>query len=155
MIVSLLHMHDLLNSALENPIAAVTHAPSYGMQFDERTQGFRFCLLRYPRCMPCRAACARGLLDTGSLLTVVSMMHAMTRVRTAQVVGWFLEHCDPLLKVSIVPRGSAALGFAQYLPNENLLMTTEQLKDRICMTLGGRAAEELFIGKISTGAPGL
>jgi AFG3 family protein len=68
-----------------------------------------------------------------------------------QVVGWFKEHCDPLLKVSIVPRGSAALGFAQYLPNENLLMTTEQLQDRICMTLGGRAAEEIFIGKISTG----
>jgi len=41
------------------------------------------------------------------------------------VVGWFLEHAEPLLKVSIVPRGSAALGFAQYLPNENLLMTTE------------------------------
>jgi AFG3 family protein len=68
------------------------------------------------------------------------------------VVGWFLEHAEPLLKVSIVPRGSAALGFAQYLPNENLLLTKEQLMDRICAALGGRAAEEVMIGRISTGA---
>lgn len=68
------------------------------------------------------------------------------------VVGWFLEFAEPLLKVSIVPRGTAALGFAQYLPNENLLMTKEQIRDMICMTLGGRAAEEVMIGKISTGA---
>lgn len=48
------------------------------------------------------------------------------------VVGWFLRHTEPLLKVSIVPRGSAALGFAQYLPNENMLMTVEQ----VCAVLG-------------------
>jgi hypothetical protein len=59
------------------------------------------------------------------------------------VTGWFLEHAEPLLKVSIVPRGTAALGFAQYLPNENLLMTKEQLLDMTCMTLGGRAAEQV------------
>lgn len=59
------------------------------------------------------------------------------------VTGWFLEHAEPLLKVSIVPRGTAALGFAQYLPNENLLMTKEQLFDMTCMTLGGRAAEQV------------
>jgi AFG3 family protein len=68
------------------------------------------------------------------------------------VVGWFMEHAEPLLKVSIVPRGSAALGFAQYLPNENVLATTEQLTDMMCMTLGGRAAEDVMLGKISTGA---
>lgn len=68
------------------------------------------------------------------------------------VVGWFLEHAEPLLKVSIVPRGTAALGFAQYLPNENLLMTTEQMNDMMAMALGGRAAEEVMLGKISTGA---
>lgn len=56
------------------------------------------------------------------------------------------------LQVSIVPRGTAALGFAQYLPNENMLMTTEQMLDMTCMALGGRAAEEVMIGKISTGA---
>ncbi|XP_021720822.1 ATP-dependent zinc metalloprotease FTSH 10, mitochondrial-like [Chenopodium quinoa] len=68
------------------------------------------------------------------------------------VAGWFLEHAEPLLKVTIVPRGTAALGFAQYVPNENLLMTKEQLFDMTCMTLGGRAAEQVLIGKISTGA---
>ncbi|PON68803.1 Spastin [Trema orientale] len=68
------------------------------------------------------------------------------------VAGWFLEHAEPLLKVTIVPRGTAALGFAQYVPNENLLMTKEQLFDMTCMTLGGRAAEQVILGKISTGA---
>lgn len=68
------------------------------------------------------------------------------------VAGWFLEHADPLVKVSIVPRGIAALGYAQYLPKEQFLYQTEQLMDEICMTLGGRAAEEIIFGKISTGA---
>jgi len=68
------------------------------------------------------------------------------------VAGWFLEHADPLVKVSIVPRGVAALGYAQYLPKEQYLYRTEQLMDSLCMMLGGRAAEELFFGKISTGA---
>jgi cell division protease FtsH len=68
------------------------------------------------------------------------------------VTGWFLEHADPLLKVSIVPRGVAALGYAQYLPKEQYLYRTEQLLDSMCMTLGGRAAEDIFFGKISTGA---
>jgi len=68
------------------------------------------------------------------------------------VAGWFLEHADPLVKVSIVPRGVAALGYAQYLPKEQFLYQTEQLIDEMCMTLGGRAAEEIIFGKISTGA---
>ena len=68
------------------------------------------------------------------------------------VSGWFLEHADPLVKVSIVPRGVAALGYAQYLPKEQFLYQTEQLMDEMCMTLGGRAAEEIIFGKISTGA---
>ena len=68
------------------------------------------------------------------------------------VAGWFLEHADPLVKVSIVPRGIAALGYAQYLPKEQFLYQTEQLLDTLCMSLGGRAAEELVFGKISTGA---
>ncbi len=67
------------------------------------------------------------------------------------VAAWFLEHAEPLLKVSIVPRGSAALGFAQYLPSENMLMTVEQMLDMTCMALGGRAAEQVMLGKISTG----
>ena len=68
------------------------------------------------------------------------------------IAGWFLEHADPLVKVSIVPRGVAALGYAQYLPKEQFLYTTEQLEDGMCMTLGGRVAEDLTFGKISTGA---
>lgn len=68
------------------------------------------------------------------------------------VAGWYLEHADPLVKVSIVPRGAAALGYAQYLPKEQFLYQTEQLLDEMCMALGGRAAEEIVFGKISTGA---
>jgi cell division protease FtsH len=68
------------------------------------------------------------------------------------ICGWFLEHAYPLLKVTIVPRGTAALGYAQYTPKEQYLYTTEQLIDQLCMTLGGRAAEEIFFGRISTGA---
>ncbi|XP_027703296.1 AFG3-like protein 1 isoform X2 [Vombatus ursinus] len=67
------------------------------------------------------------------------------------VVGWFLEHADPLLKVSIIPRGKG-LGYAQYLPKEQYLYTQEQLFDRMCMMLGGRVAEQLFFGRITTGA---
>ena len=68
------------------------------------------------------------------------------------VAGWFLEHADPLVKVTIVPRGVAALGYAQYLPREQYLYRTEQLMDEMCMALGGRAAEDLVFGKVSTGA---
>lgn len=68
------------------------------------------------------------------------------------ICGWYLEHAYPLLKVTIVPRGTAALGYAQYTPKEQYLYNTDQLNDQIAMTLGGRASEEIFFGKISTGA---
>ncbi|XP_034285317.1 AFG3-like protein 2 [Pantherophis guttatus] len=67
------------------------------------------------------------------------------------VAGWFLEHADPLLKVSIIPRGKG-LGYAQYLPKEQYLYTKEQLMDRMCMTLGGRVSEQIFFERITTGA---
>ncbi|CAG2168441.1 unnamed protein product [Oppiella nova] len=67
------------------------------------------------------------------------------------VCGWYLEHADPLLKVSIIPRGMG-LGYAQYLPKEQYLYSKEQLFDRLCMTLGGRASEEVFFGRITSGA---
>lgn len=67
-------------------------------------------------------------------------------------VGWFLPHAAPLVKVSIVPRGVAALGYAQYLPKEQYLYTKQQLIDSMCMTLGGRAAEEIVFNHVSTGA---
>ena len=68
------------------------------------------------------------------------------------VAGWFLEHADPLVKVSIVPRGVAALGYAQYLPKEQFLYQTEQLMDEMCMAFGGRVSEDIVFNKISTGA---
>ena len=66
-------------------------------------------------------------------------------------ISWKLEYANPLVKVTIVPRGKA-LGAAWYLPEERQITTREQLLDEMCATLGGRAAEELFLGKISTGA---
>lgn len=68
------------------------------------------------------------------------------------VAGWYLEHADPLVKVSIVPRGIAALGYAQYLPKEQFLYQTDQLIDEMCMSFGGRVAEDITFNKISTGA---
>jgi len=68
------------------------------------------------------------------------------------IAGWFLEHASPLVKVTIVPRGVGTLGYAQYLPKEEYITRTEQLLDRMCMTLGGRAAESIMFNKISTGA---
>ena len=66
-------------------------------------------------------------------------------------ISWLLEHANPLIKVTIVPRGRA-LGAAWYLPEERQITTKEQMLDEMCATLGGRAAEDLFLGKISTGA---
>lgn len=69
------------------------------------------------------------------------------------IVGWYLEHTDTVLKVSIVPRGLAALGYTLQTPLEDrFLMTTEELNDKICALLGGRVAEEIVFGRISTGA---
>jgi cell division protease FtsH len=68
------------------------------------------------------------------------------------ICGWFLEHAMPLLKVTIVPRGIGTLGYAQYLPKDEYITRTEALLDRMCMTMGGRAAESIIFDKISTGA---
>ena len=68
------------------------------------------------------------------------------------VAGWFFEYSNPLLKVTVIPRSKGALGFAQYLPDENALHSKEVLIDMICVALGGRISEELFFGKVTTGA---
>ncbi|RNF18545.1 putative ATP-dependent zinc metallopeptidase, putative,metallo-peptidase, clan MA(E), family M41 [Trypanosoma conorhini] len=68
------------------------------------------------------------------------------------VAGWFLHRADPLMKVSIVPRGGSALGYAQYLPNENRMRTATEIRDAISVTLGGRVAEKIFFNHLSTGA---
>ncbi|KAL1971073.1 hypothetical protein VTN77DRAFT_24 [Rasamsonia byssochlamydoides] len=69
------------------------------------------------------------------------------------ICGWYLRWADPLLKVSIIPRGQAALGYAQYLPSgENYLLNVNQLMDRMAMTLGGRVSEELHFDTVTSGA---
>ncbi|CAL8076120.1 unnamed protein product [Calicophoron daubneyi] len=66
-------------------------------------------------------------------------------------VGWFLEHCNPLLKISIIPRGKA-LGYTQYQPKDVYLHTKDQMLDEMCLALGGRASEEVFFNKVGSGA---
>ena len=69
------------------------------------------------------------------------------------ICGWYFKYADPLLKVSIIPRGQGALGYAQYLPSgENYLMNVHQLMDRMAMTLGGRVSEELHFDTVTSGA---
>ena len=69
------------------------------------------------------------------------------------IVGWYLEHTDPVMKVSIVPRGFAALGYTLQTPLEDrFLMTREELSDKVCALLGGRVAEDIIFGRVSTGA---
>jgi AFG3 family protein len=68
------------------------------------------------------------------------------------VTGWFLEHSNPLLKITIIPRSKGSLGFAQYLPEELSLYTKEALIDMIKVALGGRVSEHIFFEKVTTGA---
>ncbi|RDA95758.1 hypothetical protein CP533_5099 [Ophiocordyceps camponoti-saundersi (nom. inval.)] len=68
------------------------------------------------------------------------------------ICGWFLKDADPLVKVSIIPRGQGALGYAQYLPQDAYLMNVDQLMDRMAMTMGGRVSEELHFPTVTTGA---
>ena len=68
------------------------------------------------------------------------------------IVGWFLKHTDPVVKVSIVPRGLSALGYAQHLPEERYLYSRQALIDRMTMAIGGRVAEEIIFGEVTTGA---
>ena len=68
------------------------------------------------------------------------------------ITGWFLEHANPLLKITIIPRSKGSLGFAQYLPDEISLYTREALIDMIKVALGGRVAEDIFFNKVTTGA---
>ena len=68
------------------------------------------------------------------------------------LVGWLLPYTDALLKVTIVPRTSQALGFAQYTPTDQRLFSTEELSERMCMALGGRVAESITFNRVTTGA---
>merc|ERR1719443_371511 len=93
-----------------------------------------------------------GLAKENSLMSQSERRTVALHESGHAIAGWFLKHADPLLKVSIMPRSSGALGFAQYLPAEMSLHSQEAIHDKIAVSLGGRAAEELFVGKISTGA---
>ena len=93
-----------------------------------------------------------GLEKRSKVLTTKERSRVAHHEAGHAVVGWFLEHAAPLLKVSIVPRGMAALGYAQYVPKERKLHTRQQMLDQMCMMLGGRIAEQIFFDKVSTGA---
>ena len=92
-----------------------------------------------------------GLEKRTKITTEAERKSIATHEAGHATLSWLLEHANPLVKVTIVPRGKA-LGAAWYLPEERQITTREQLQDEMCATLGGRAAEELFLGKISTGA---
>ena len=93
-----------------------------------------------------------GGLEKKSKVTTVAEREAIALHEAGHAtLSWMLEHANPLVKVTIVPRGKA-LGAAWYMPEERQITTNQQLQDEICATLGGRAAEELCLGKISTGA---
>jgi len=93
-----------------------------------------------------------GLEKHNGLMSVTEKRTVALHESGHAVAGWFLEHAEPLLKVSIVPRSNGALGFAQYLPGDVSLYFKEAILDKMAMTLAGRAAEELFVGKVTTGA---
>jgi AFG3 family protein len=93
-----------------------------------------------------------GGLETGKVITPEEKRTVAYHEAGHAVCGWNLENADPLLKVTIVPRGNGALGFAQYLPKDIALHSKPQLQDMICMALGGRAAEQINFGVVTTGA---
>jgi AFG3 family protein len=93
-----------------------------------------------------------GLEKKSKVMTVEDKTRVAHHEAGHAVSSWFLEHAAPLLKVSIVPRGVAALGYAQYVPKERKLYTKAQMMDTMCMMLGGRVAETLFFKDVSTGA---
>jgi AFG3 family protein len=93
-----------------------------------------------------------GGLESNKIMSVEEKSIVAHHEAGHAVAGWFLEHADPLLKVTIIPRSSGALGYAQYLPKEVFLRTQEQIMDIVKMALAGRAAEEVFFGRVTTGA---
>ena len=93
-----------------------------------------------------------GGIEKKSLMTREERKRVAYHEAGHAVAGWFLEHSDPLLKVTIIPRSKGSLGFAQYLPSEVSLYGREQLLDMIKTALGGRIAEEIFYESVTTGA---
>jgi ATP-dependent metalloprotease FtsH len=92
-----------------------------------------------------------GLEKKNKIITIAEKTVIAFHESGHATISWLVEHASPLIKVTIVPRGRS-LGAAWYLPEERQITTTEQMLDEMCATLGGRAAEEIIFGKISTGA---
>lgn len=93
-----------------------------------------------------------GGLESGKIMSPEERRIVAYHEAGHAVAGWMLPGADPLLKVTIIPRGSGALGYAQYLPKELFLRTQEQIMDTVCMALAGRASEQTFFGNVTTGA---
>ncbi|SOV23273.1 ATP-dependent zinc metalloprotease FTSH, putative [Plasmodium sp. DRC-Itaito] len=93
-----------------------------------------------------------GLPKSSSLISPLEKKIISYHETGHALIGWFLEYADPVLKVSIIPRNNGALGYSQHLSEEIMLFSRDAILDKIAVILGGRAAEELFIGKITTGA---
>jgi len=93
-----------------------------------------------------------GGIEKKSIMTKEERRRVAYHEAGHAVAGWFLEHSDPLLKITIIPRSKGSLGFAQYLPNEVSLHNKEQLLDMIKTALGGRVSEEIFYDSVTTGA---
>ena len=91
-------------------------------------------------------------LETKRVLSTIERKTVAYHEAGHAIVGWFLKYCSPVVKITIIPRSKGALGFTQYIPEDNQLISKEQIIDSICMTLGGRMAEEVFFNKITTGA---
>jgi AFG3 family protein len=93
-----------------------------------------------------------GGLEKKSIMTQAERKVVAYHEAGHAITGWFLEHSNPLLKITIIPRAKGSLGFAQYLPDELNLYTKEALIEMIKVALGGRVAEKIFFGKVTTGA---
>uniref|UniRef100_A0A669BVL5 SPG7 matrix AAA peptidase subunit, paraplegin n=1 Tax=Oreochromis niloticus TaxID=8128 RepID=A0A669BVL5_ORENI len=114
----------------------------YSLRLAELTPGFSGSLLAYVLCSVKRSKILSK--EEQRVIAFHESGHAL--------VGWLLEHTEAVMKVSIAPRTNAALGFAQILPRDQYLFTKEQLFERMCMALGGRAAEAITFNKVTTGA---
>ncbi len=91
-------------------------------------------------------------LETNRTLSIIERKTVAYHEAGHAIVGWYLKHCSPVVKITIIPRSKGALGFTQYIPEDYKLLSKEQILDSICMTLGGRQAEEEFFNKVTTGA---
>ena len=141
------HAEPLLKVCALPRVLETVQAQRLNKHDKHETGGGVICFLGAHAAHKSHTSCfARFFARVSSILSALAQRRQMHNWRAADM--W-----PPLLpKVSIVPRGTAALGFAQYLPSENMLMTTEQMLDMTCMALGGRAAEQVLLGRISTGA---